>query len=115
MSVQNHVEKVPAVMLLMKDNCSKQIAEWCVEHKKRTSAVNAISHNVPARDSTHTKLRSQTTPPQSDEGQLDYMHENNCHALLLHGTSFQRMEEQHLLKAFKCQSRALRCRVDRKC
>ncbi|KAH9245351.1 hypothetical protein BASA81_017180 [Batrachochytrium salamandrivorans] len=99
MSVQTHLKKCKPFMLLMKDTAVADRPEWW-SNKKLTSALNSISHKVPARDSTQTSITNYAAPKLT-KGQLATLHETIAMHYFCTGTSFQRIEEQHLLKAFQ--------------
>ncbi|KAH6600482.1 hypothetical protein BASA50_002268 [Batrachochytrium salamandrivorans] len=98
-SVQTHLKKCKPFMLLMKDTAVADRPEWW-SNKKLTSALNSISHKVPARDSTQTLITNYAAPKLTKE-QLAILHETIAMHYFCTGTSFQRIEEQHLLKAFQ--------------
>ncbi|KAH6578256.1 hypothetical protein BASA50_004697 [Batrachochytrium salamandrivorans] len=99
MSVQTHLKKCKPFMLLMKDTAVADRPEWW-SNKKLTSALNSISHKVLARDSTQTSITNYAAPKLT-KGQLATLHETIAMHYFCTGTSFQRIEEQHLLKAFQ--------------
>ncbi|KAH9245455.1 hypothetical protein BASA81_017052 [Batrachochytrium salamandrivorans] len=65
-----------------------------------SSGNNCICKHFPARDSTQTLITNYAAPKLTKE-QLAILHETIAMHYFCTGTSFQRIEEQHLLKAFQ--------------